>query len=74
MSCKYCEINDDPYSDNMWHGENFELLDLIDGSGQNFEAAIQDNIDHEQKVLNLDGTHSNFVIRINYCPMCGERL
>ena len=51
-----------------------ETEDVIDGSGQNFEANIADDPEWEGFVLRVNGTHTDFRIPINYCPFCGEKL
>ncbi len=69
--CEYC---DPSMNDDYWSGKDFELLEVIDGSNQEFEICIQDNPELEQKVINLNGTTSRANILINYCPMCGIKL
>ncbi len=71
--CEYCDP-DMGKGYGPYHGKDIELIDIIDGKNQNFELTIVDDIDLEQKVLSLYGTHSNFNVLINYCPMCGNKL
>lgn len=65
--CHYCNTSD-------YRGELFDFLEYIDGGNQNFELCIFDSPEDECHVLEIDGCHTDIRIKINYCPICGQKL
>jgi hypothetical protein len=65
--CEYCTIED-------YVGEIIPFKVKVDGTRQNYEIYILDDLDYEQYSLTIDGTFSEIRIGIKYCPMCGRSL
>lgn len=68
-SCEYCK-----YEVNEYTGKNLKLLDVIDGKRQSFKSYIFDDPEIESFIIFVSGAHSQFSIKINFCPFCGEKL
>ena len=64
--CEYCNTSS--------CCENIPLEILIDGKHQYFEVDIFYDLDRDDTTLRIDGTHTDVRVKINYCPMCGNKL
>ena len=70
MSCEYCNLV-------AYLGEPLPFEKHIDGKHQYIEVCItrQSLFEGEElPIINIDGTHTDIDILINYCPKCGEKL
>jgi hypothetical protein len=65
--CSYCCFDG-------YMGKQFSSTKSIDGARQNFEIYLFDSPEDEAVVLNINGTHTDVRIYINYCPMCGMMI
>ena len=66
--CNYCAVEEE------FTGELFTLESVIDGKAQNFEVYICDDPEEECFTLRVSGVHTDFAIRINFCPICGKKF
>lgn len=65
--CKYCGLEN-------YTGENLDYDVEVDGSKQDYEIFVLDDLDYNRYSLNILGTYSDIRVKINYCPMCGNKL
>jgi hypothetical protein len=67
MSCKFCDVTE-------YTGDLLPFVKDIDGGKQHFEVYIFSSPEDEGYVLEIDGTHTELRIEINYCSICGRKL
>lgn len=66
--CEYCDFED-------WKGKDFNFIGkTIDGKNQNFEVYLLDDPELEERVIFVNGTHTELSVKIHYCPICGREL
>lgn len=65
--CQYCDIEN-------YTGENLDYDVEVDGSKQDYEIFILDDLEYDRQSLSILGTYSEIRVKINYCPMCGKKL
>ena len=65
--CEHCNIEE-------YSGEVLLHEIEVDGTDQNYEIYILDDLDGGYYTLCVDGTFSDIRIKINYCPACGREL
>lgn len=65
--CRYCNLE-------AYVGEDLLFKVMIDGTKQHFNIYLLNDVQNEQFSLKINGTFTEIVIKVQFCPMCGKQL
>lgn len=68
--CNYCDFE---YPEHEYDGEELKYEIKVDGTKQYYKITIHEDYEYDH-FINIQGTYSNILIPIKYCPICGKKL